>query len=389
MNHYDCLLEKIQEITPFLTQNSAKCEQNRMVSHENIEALQSIELHKAFIPKKYGGYELFLPEFSNCITELAKACGSTAWVYGLFSANNHTLTYFSEQLQDEIWKDGTNTFTACTIAPMNTVEEVDGGIIINGEMGWSSGIDYADRVIIGCNRINSAGQKVYSLAVVPKGDYDIIDDWYAMGLKGTGSKTIRMTNVFILEYRIEAIMGLMGGKSSGACLYPESMIYSAPFRPYFSSVFAAVGLGVAEASLTAFKDKTRNRIRAYTGAHVGLSTPTLMRLAESTHQITAARLLLETSLREIKEFSARKEYPNRTTWINWRTNQAYALKMCKEAVERLMDSAGASALLENCMLQRLLRDITIITAHAYTDYDICAQILGRELMGLEPDPAIY
>lgn len=229
MNHYDCLLEKIQEIAPFLAQNSAQCEQNRMVSRENIEALQSIELHKAFIPKKYAGYELSLPEFSNCITELAKACGSTAWVYGLFSANNHTLTYFSKQLQDEIWKDGTNTFTACTIAPMNTVEEVDGGIIINGEMGWSSGIDYADRVIIGCNRINSAGQKVYSLAVVPKGDYEIIDDWYAMGLKGTGSKTIRMANVFIPEYRIETIMGLMSGKSSSACLYPESMIYSAHF----------------------------------------------------------------------------------------------------------------------------------------------------------------
>ena len=49
MNHYDCLLEKIQEITPFLAQNSAQCEQNRMVLHENIEALQSIELHKAFI----------------------------------------------------------------------------------------------------------------------------------------------------------------------------------------------------------------------------------------------------------------------------------------------------------------------------------------------------
>ena len=27
-------------------------------------------------------------------------------------------------------------------------------------------------------------------------------------------------------------------------------------------------------------------------------------------------------------------------------------------------------------------------AHAYTDYDVCAQILGRELMGLEPDPSM-
>lgn len=25
-------------------------------------------------------------------------------------------------------------------------------------------------------------------------------------------------------------------------------------------------------------------------------------------------------------------------------------------------------------------------AHAYTNYDVCAQILDRELMGLDPDP---
>jgi len=27
-------------------------------------------------------------------------------------------------------------------------------------------------------------------------------------------------------------------------------------------------------------------------------------------------------------------------------------------------------------------------AHAYTDYDVCAQIIGRELLGLEPDPSL-
>ncbi|MFT6653990.1 MAG: hypothetical protein ACJAWI_000743, partial [Marinomonas primoryensis] len=26
--------------------------------------------------------------------------------------------------------------------------------------------------------------------------------------------------------------------------------------------------------------------------------------------------------------------------------------------------------------------------HAYTDYDVCAQIFGREVMGLEPDPSL-
>jgi len=45
--------------------------------------------------------------------------------------------------------------------------------------------------------------------------------------------------------------------------------------------------------LEAFKEKTRNRVRAYTGTSVGTATPALMRLAESTHQVAAARASLE------------------------------------------------------------------------------------------------
>ncbi|EPP0466679.1 hypothetical protein ACULTZ_002964 [Acinetobacter baumannii] len=44
--------------------------------------------------------------------------------------------------------------------------------------------------------------------------------------------------------------------------------------------------------------------------------------------------------------------------------------------------------MDNSELQRLFRDAHMTGAHAYTDYDVCAQILGRELMGMEPDPTM-
>ena len=33
------------------------------------------------------------------------------------------------------------------------------------------------------------------------GDLEIIDDWYTVGLKGTGSKTVVVNDIFIPEYR--------------------------------------------------------------------------------------------------------------------------------------------------------------------------------------------
>lgn len=62
--------------------------------------------------------------------------------------------------------------------------------------------------------------------------------------------------------------------------------------------------------------------------------------------------------------------------------------MCVESVKRLFEAAGAGAWFETNEMQRLFRDSHMTAAHAYTDYDVCAQILGRQIMGLEPDPAM-
>ena len=53
-----------------------------------------------------------------------------------------------------------------------------------------------------------------------------------------------------------------------------------------------------------------------------------------------------------------------------------------------MEAAGGGAWFESNEIQRLFRDSHMTGAHAYSDYDVCAQILGRELMGLEPDPSM-
>ena len=60
--------------------------------------------------------------------------------------------------------------------------------------------------------------------VIPRADYEIVEDsWNVMGLKGTGSKDVRMTDVFIPDYRVvEAMTMLNGGyehRQPGKTLY--------------------------------------------------------------------------------------------------------------------------------------------------------------------------
>jgi alkylation response protein AidB-like acyl-CoA dehydrogenase len=382
------LLEDLKGILPLIAANAEKAEAERKVPEENIRLLKSIGLHRAFQPKKYGGLEISLPEFADCIVALAGACGGTAWAFSLLCTHSHQLAMFSPQLQDEIWKENPDATASSSIAPFSQIEEVDGGVLLSGEMGWSSGCDHAEWAIVGMRRKNAAGELVYSFGVLPRSDYQIRDNWYSMAMKGSGSKTLVIDKAFIPNHRIEAAKDMMEGRSSGFGLYPDSKIFYAPYRPYFASGFSAISLGVAERMLEAFKEKTKNRVRAYTGASVGTATPALMRIAESTHQVAAARAFLEKTWEDHAEHSRQHRYPTRETLAFWRTNQAYAVKMCIEAVDRLFSAAGAASWMEGNELQRLFRESHMTGAHAYTDYDVCAQILGRELMGLEPDPAM-
>ncbi|MFL1453991.1 p-hydroxyphenylacetate 3-hydroxylase oxygenase component [Marinobacter sp. GN3S48] len=382
------LLADLKGVLPKIAANADRAERDRTVPEENIALLKGIGMHRAFQPKAFGGMEISLPEFADCVAALATTCASTAWAFSLLCTHSHQLAMFPKKLQDEIWGDNPDATASSSIAPFGKPTEVEGGIRLSGKMGWSSGCDHAEWAIVGLMRDTSSGTKDYCFAVLPRQDYTIVDDWFAAGMRGSGTKTLLIEDVFVPEHRIQSAKDMMEGKSAGYGLYPDSKIFYSPYRPYFASGFSAISLGIAERMLEAFKDKTKNRVRAYTGASVGTATPALMRLAESTHQVHAARAFLEKTWEEHRWHSERQTYPTPETLAFWRTNQAYAVKMCIQAVDRLFEAAGGTSWFEGNELQRLFRDSHMTGAHAYTDYDVCAQILGRELMGLEPDPTL-
>lgn len=384
------LLDEVKKVLPTIAENARGAEDLRMVPEENIKLLKQVKFHRALQPKKYGGLEVSLPELTDCIAAVAGACGGTAWAASLLATHSHQMAMFSAEAQEEFWGEDPDATASSSIAPFGQVTETEGGILFNGDMKWSSGCDHAEWAILGFLRDNpETGAKDYCFGVVYKTDYEIIDDWYAAGMRSSGTKTLKINkDTFIPEHRIETAKGMMTGKSKGFGLYPDSDIFYAPYRPYFACGFAAISLGIAERMLEVFKNLTKNRKRAYTGASVGKELPALMRLAESTHQVHAARAFMEKTWDEHKQFGEQKRYPTEEELAYWRTNQAYAVKMCIEAVDRLFEVSGGNSWFWDNEIQRLFRDSHMTAAHAYTDYDVCKQILGRSIMGMEPDPTM-
>ncbi len=101
MKQHNPLLEKLNAILPTIAKNAQQAEQDRTPPEENIRLLREIGFFRAFQPKAYGGLEISLPEFTDCVAALAGACGGTAWGASLLATHSHQMAMFSKQAQEE------------------------------------------------------------------------------------------------------------------------------------------------------------------------------------------------------------------------------------------------------------------------------------------------
>ncbi len=382
------LLEHIKELLPQLRSNATQAEESASVPKANVELLRSVGFFKALQPKAYGGLELNISDYAECVMTLAEGCASTAWACSLLANHSHGLGLFSKEAQDDVWGADPATLVSSSVAPMGKYQEADGGIRLSGKFGWSSGCDHAQWAVVGYMGVNEIGQPGPCYALIPRSDYTIMEDWDSAALSGTGSKTLVADDIFVPAHRCESLLGLNVGMSKGFGVHPGK-IFLLPYSPVFSLGFAAVAAGIARRTLAVFKEKTSNRVRAYTAARVAESAAACMRLAESTCEVTAAIELLRKDWREMDSGCDAGKKPDPEQVLNWRVHQAYSVKMSIAAVDRLFAAAGGGAWFRSNELQRLFRDIHICGNHAQTDFDIASLTYGKHLMGLATSKEDY
>jgi 4-hydroxyphenylacetate 3-monooxygenase len=381
------MTERMQGILPEIASRAERCEDMRMVPPENVAALRSIGYLRGMVPRAYGGGEEDPVDLYRAARLLASACPSTAWAMQLLMGHSHVIAAFSKQAQDDVWKSGPEAVACSSVAAMGKFERVAGGVRLSGKYQFSSGCDHAEWAILGGYLKSPTAEPEHCLGIVHKSDYQIVDTWFAMGLKGSGSKDIVVENAFVPDHRVESMGALFMGKSAGVGVHP-GLLYRIPFSAIFGASFSVVALGAADGVVQAYTERLRGRTSAITGQKAIDAMPSYMRLAESAHELYAATLMLEKDWNEFVAFGGGDLALTPNTMAGWRTNQAFAVKLALRAADRLYEAAGGTAGYLTSPLQRFWRDVHMAASHYYVDYDLAARILGRHLMDLPPDRAL-
>ena len=171
---------------------------DRRISQVVVDALREDGFFRHFTPKQYGGRAGKPQDFFLDQIAIAQRDMSTAWAMGIVAVHNYQIAMMETETQDEVFADGPDAMVSSSYNPVGAkAEKVDGGVMLSGRWGWSSGCLHCNWVLLG----GVIPEEGYRTFLVPASDYRIDDTWHTMGLQGTGSNDIVIdTPVFVPDY---------------------------------------------------------------------------------------------------------------------------------------------------------------------------------------------
>ncbi|MCA1455629.1 acyl-CoA dehydrogenase family protein [Bradyrhizobium sp. BRP22] len=252
------LVAKARALAPLITKDADEIERTRRLTAAVTSALVDNGLYRALLPKRFGGSEATLEAFMQMQEEIAKADASTAWCLGQCSVCAMTAAYLEPDAANEIFNVAPGILAWGAIA--HEVKVVPGGYLANARWEFASGSRQASwlgahvRVVEqdGSPRKKADGSAEIRTILFPAASATMYDVWDVIGLKGTGTDSYSVENLFIPE-KFAAL------RDDPSALREQGPLYKLSTNMVFGMGFAATALGVARATLDAAIELSRGK----------------------------------------------------------------------------------------------------------------------------------
>jgi alkylation response protein AidB-like acyl-CoA dehydrogenase len=379
----EMMIARATALLPRLRERATRCEQARQLLPETFADFMDADLFKLNQPVRWGGYEYDWDWHCEMIAELARACPSSAWVYGVLNDHQSFVGLYPLEAQHDIWGDNRKALVSSSYMPNGKAQPVDGGFKLSGHWKFSSGCDYAQWAVLGgmVPDADGAGQTAYNF-LVPMRDYRLIDTWFVTGLQGTGSKDLVIDDCFVPAHRALPSSMCNDGTTPGGAL-TDQPVCKRQFASSSCYTIAAAGVGAAQGALDLFIDSIRGR-SSRGGTKIAELPTQQLRLADAAIEVDCSYMLMRRSMRETTEILRRGDKPDIETRARNRRDAAYSVLLATRAVDRLQAGLGGAAINIDHPMQRYFRDIHAIAAHLYTSWDMAGIIYGRIKLGFDP-----
>jgi 3-hydroxy-9,10-secoandrosta-1,3,5(10)-triene-9,17-dione monooxygenase len=381
----DELVARARALAPKLRERAVRAERDRNIPQESVDEFIAAGLIHTLQPKRWGGYEHDHEVAFDIAVELGKStCGSSAWCLNYLADHACMLALFPEQAQHDVWSRNKAACIATSAAPTGKVSAVSGGYRLDGRWSWCSGLRHSHWIMIG-GLVQRAGEDHpdMRLYLVPVAEVKQDDTWFCAGLRGSGSNTAVLDNIFVPEHRSVSFQTLRDACSPGSKVN-GNLIYRTPFIAVHSYALLGPVLGLARGGYDDFVQWTRERYLTYTHLNIAQHVPVQIRVAEIAAEIDAAELLARRAFALARQDYSHMSLERRTLL---RRDFTFAVRKLREALDDLVKISGSSGLMDSNSVQRCWRDAHAISSHVVMNWDVPAENFGRMEFGLGLNPA--
>ncbi len=359
------LIEIAHSLEPLIREHAEALEEGRIPA-PLVEALHDAGVFRAMLPREVGGLEVEPVEWLQLIEELSRVNASVGWL--AFINSGVGLTFLDpERFERFRERTGGRLILAMNLGRMaGKAVRVQGGYRISGRWPFASGSPFATWLggmsavcdSGGSPIVDANGQPRRLLAIWPADQARVIDTWDGLGLRGTGSGDIEISDLFVPDDQVNAEL-------FGASIYDRALFR---IKEMPEVGHAAHALGVASAAAESFVEAVNTKPIAGSMRHAAMGHMQAHQIAfaRADAVIRAARALLYETVRAAYDDAKAHSELALELRVRLREANLFTVRAAKEAVGLIFEMAGSSAVYRGRRIEQAFRDIN--TAANHTNY---------------------
>ena len=352
------LVERARALQPLISREADEIERTRRLTPAVTSALIENGLYRVLLPQSLGGAEAPLEIFMQMQEEIAKADASTAWCLGQCSVCAMTAAYLDPDAADEIFNTPPGILAWGAIA--HEVHAVPGGYRASARWDFASGSRQASwlgahvRVVEadGSQRKKPSGAPEIRTILFPVTSATMYDVWDVIGLKGTGTDSYSVDNLFIPD-KFAAL------RDDPSACREKGPLYKLTTNAVFGMGFAATAVGVARSTLDAAIELARSKQpQGLAAMRDNSAVQGLIGRTEAT--LRAARAYLYATAGEVWRDLARGDPVTEAHRIALRIATTWTIHQSASVVDTAYHMTGATAVFAANPFERRFRDMHTI-----------------------------
>jgi alkylation response protein AidB-like acyl-CoA dehydrogenase len=359
------LRARVERVGAAASARAAEIEELRRLPDDIASDLVDTGVFRAWVPAVYGGDESDVETVLDAIEVLSFHDGATGWCGMIGATSALTSAFLPAEFAQQIYGDP-RAVTGGFAMPVGQATRVDGGVVVNGRWPWGSGTSHCTWIAGGCFLDDSA-----PLVFFEREQVTLLDTWRVAGLRGTGSSDYEVTDAFVPEGRWVHVLR--------DAPVVDAPLYRMPFLGLLSLGVSMVAIGLARRAQHELVELAGGKRPAGSGKTLAERQVVQAEVARAEAAWRSARALVRDSVAEAMTTEMSDDMRRRlrlaATDATWR---------CAAAVDRMYHAGGGSSIHEAHPLQRVFRDVHVVTQHGMVA-ERTYEPLGRMALGLPTD----